>query len=416
MWSAPCSRATSAVRSVEPSSITSTATSSIPSMRRGMLRSVSGRVFSSSRQGIWTTSFMRWRTVARRPAARLTPALHPGAPAALEPELGQVVEDGGSVRAPHEGGAPCRAAGAAASGSSSGGAQGGGQAAEGVVHGHVPPRAASQPCDLEERRAGEGRVRTEGEAPGVELHRPGVVAAVEMEAVAGLQARRARLLALDLPRLVLALIGPLTTSSSLAPARPGAPRRCGKRSAFPFRLASRGRDGGVRASASGKVTKTARPAAQARAPPLRPRRLAAGAVELEAAGRARAGRLRERAGPAAGPAPPPGRPYGPRPEGAGAAADGQPAPGRGPVRPVLHGPASARAARPPPATDSAGSRRRSRGRWRGPPPRAGGSAGHGRGTHTLKRKLITSPSGPRSPCPPGAGCPCRGRPRWSPRP
>ena len=35
-WSAPCARATCDVRSVEPSSMTSTSTTSMPGMARGM--------------------------------------------------------------------------------------------------------------------------------------------------------------------------------------------------------------------------------------------------------------------------------------------------------------------------------------------------------------------------------------------
>ena len=52
-WSTPCSRATSIVRSVEPSSMTSHSTSSKPSTSRGRSRRVAGRVSSSFRQGIW---------------------------------------------------------------------------------------------------------------------------------------------------------------------------------------------------------------------------------------------------------------------------------------------------------------------------------------------------------------------------
>ena len=59
MWSTPCSRATSTVRSVEPSSITSHSTSSIPGISRGRSASVAGSVCSSSKQGIWMMSFMR---------------------------------------------------------------------------------------------------------------------------------------------------------------------------------------------------------------------------------------------------------------------------------------------------------------------------------------------------------------------
>src|SRR5688500_4966932 len=58
MWSTPSSRATSIVRSVEPSSTISHSTVSKPSTARGRSRSVTGRVCSSSRQGIWMISFM----------------------------------------------------------------------------------------------------------------------------------------------------------------------------------------------------------------------------------------------------------------------------------------------------------------------------------------------------------------------
>src|SRR4051812_22694239 len=58
MWSTPFSRATSIVRSVEPSSITSHSTVSKPGTSRGRSRSVTGSVCSSFRQGIWMISFM----------------------------------------------------------------------------------------------------------------------------------------------------------------------------------------------------------------------------------------------------------------------------------------------------------------------------------------------------------------------
>ena len=60
MWSTPRSRATSIVRSVEPSSITSHSTASMPGIDRGRSASVSGSVSSSSKQGIWMMSFMWW--------------------------------------------------------------------------------------------------------------------------------------------------------------------------------------------------------------------------------------------------------------------------------------------------------------------------------------------------------------------
>src|SRR4051794_15101629 len=58
MWSTPCARATSTVRSVEPSSMISHSTASKPGTSRGRSRSVSGSVASSSRHGIWMISFI----------------------------------------------------------------------------------------------------------------------------------------------------------------------------------------------------------------------------------------------------------------------------------------------------------------------------------------------------------------------
>src|SRR3954471_1863066 len=58
MWSTPCSRATSTVRSVEPSSMMSHSTTSTPGMSRGRSASVAGSVASSLRQGIWMMSFI----------------------------------------------------------------------------------------------------------------------------------------------------------------------------------------------------------------------------------------------------------------------------------------------------------------------------------------------------------------------
>ena len=75
MWSTPCSRATSIVRSVEPSSMTSHSTASKPGTSRGRSASVAGRVSSSFRQGIWTMSF-----ITRPSAAGWTGEPRPVAP------------------------------------------------------------------------------------------------------------------------------------------------------------------------------------------------------------------------------------------------------------------------------------------------------------------------------------------------
>ena len=61
MWSTPCARATSIVRSVEPSSMISHSTDSKPSTSRGRSASVTGSVSSSFRQGIWMMSFIATR-------------------------------------------------------------------------------------------------------------------------------------------------------------------------------------------------------------------------------------------------------------------------------------------------------------------------------------------------------------------
>src|SRR5919108_1149365 len=66
-WSTPNSRATSTVRSLEPSSMTSHSTVSKPSTSRGSAASVCGSAPSSLRQGIWMTSFTA-RLSCRNPA------------------------------------------------------------------------------------------------------------------------------------------------------------------------------------------------------------------------------------------------------------------------------------------------------------------------------------------------------------
>src|SRR5918998_690472 len=73
MWSTPCSRATSIVRSVEPSSMISHSTVSKPSTWRGRSRRVTGSVCSSFRHGIWMIGFIgrgigRYRVVTLAPA------------------------------------------------------------------------------------------------------------------------------------------------------------------------------------------------------------------------------------------------------------------------------------------------------------------------------------------------------------
>src|SRR3954453_10521611 len=57
-WSTPHSRATSTVRSLDPSSMTSHSTRSKPSTARGSSVRTWGRVASSFRHGIWMTSFI----------------------------------------------------------------------------------------------------------------------------------------------------------------------------------------------------------------------------------------------------------------------------------------------------------------------------------------------------------------------
>jgi len=118
--SSEVARATSAVPSVDPSSMIRTSTTSIPSMARGMAASVAGSVACSFRQGIWTMSFMRRETVAQPPEPRLARAcrtLHHAAPGGVEAELEEIVEQQG-FRSPaprlrgqgggHHCGAACR--------------------------------------------------------------------------------------------------------------------------------------------------------------------------------------------------------------------------------------------------------------------------------------------------------------------
>src|SRR4051794_12957994 len=90
MWSTPCSRATATVRSTDPSSMTSHSTSSKPSTSRGRSASVSGRVSSSLKQGIWMMSFMVFApaggpTILLGMSAPTLTRSHPGAPAPARP-------------------------------------------------------------------------------------------------------------------------------------------------------------------------------------------------------------------------------------------------------------------------------------------------------------------------------------------
>ena len=57
MCRTPAARATSAVPSVDPSSMTSTSIVSMPGISRGRSRSVDGSVSASFRHGIWMISF-----------------------------------------------------------------------------------------------------------------------------------------------------------------------------------------------------------------------------------------------------------------------------------------------------------------------------------------------------------------------
>ena len=57
-WWTPWARATAAVPSVEPSSMTSSSIASMPGMARGSAASVSGSVDASFRHGIWMISLL----------------------------------------------------------------------------------------------------------------------------------------------------------------------------------------------------------------------------------------------------------------------------------------------------------------------------------------------------------------------
>ena len=70
MCSTPHSRATATVRSVEPSSMTSSSIASMPSIWRGRSAIVAGSVCSSLRQGIWMISFIGGRSGYSRSPAR----------------------------------------------------------------------------------------------------------------------------------------------------------------------------------------------------------------------------------------------------------------------------------------------------------------------------------------------------------
>src|SRR5436190_15489100 len=71
-WSTPWARATSIVRSVDPSSMISHSTRSKPATARGRSPSVAGSCSSSLRQGIWMISFIRRAIVAGRSRPEMT--------------------------------------------------------------------------------------------------------------------------------------------------------------------------------------------------------------------------------------------------------------------------------------------------------------------------------------------------------
>src|SRR5215212_4967102 len=108
-WSMPCSRATSTVRSVEPSSTTSHSTSSTPATSRGSAASVCGSCSSSSLHGIWMMCF----TEVRLPLEHVAyVALAHLAWLAQHPDFGEQVgvagdvEHLGAVATPHRSGLP----------------------------------------------------------------------------------------------------------------------------------------------------------------------------------------------------------------------------------------------------------------------------------------------------------------------
>src|SRR4051794_10211480 len=117
VWSTPSARATSTVRSVEPSSITSHSTSSTPGICRGRSARVAGSWSSSLKQGIWMMSFMGTLRSARCPVRlpeRLMVGLQdvfdvalanllrlPQKPDLGEPLVAAPVEDLADVARPH---------------------------------------------------------------------------------------------------------------------------------------------------------------------------------------------------------------------------------------------------------------------------------------------------------------------------
>src|SRR5712691_1505691 len=200
MWSAPFARATSEVRSVEPSSTTSTSTTSIPGMERGTALRVSGSVTSSLRQGIWTINFMlaaAARTVAQGLAAPLAAAasgrgsaLHGGAPGGVEAELPEVVEDERRLAADRGPGAEGVGRGQRPRGRGLRHPQLRGQAPERVVH-EPAARQLLHPRRELQQRGGAGRAGAEIERPRIQLDRARLALAVQVEAVPALQRRGA---------------------------------------------------------------------------------------------------------------------------------------------------------------------------------------------------------------------------------
>ncbi len=227
-WSAPWARATSAVPSVEPSSMIRTSTTSIPGIARGMAASVAGSVASSFRQGIWTMSFMR-ASATRRPVAdtrnRSTgpgSAVNAGAPGA-PPRPARRSRSGTARRCPGRRAArpaPVRSASSSRAAGPAGGAAG---ASAGVMRrnpsstGAAAASAAIQPA-ISRSEPSRRAVRPEVEGGGIDLQRPrrdrGGGGGSGSRARGSRCGRSARLSIGRCSRVM----GPFTTSSRSAPA------------------------------------------------------------------------------------------------------------------------------------------------------------------------------------------------------
>ena len=219
-WSAPCARATSAVPSVDPSSMISTSTTSMPGIARGMAASVAGSVSALVQaRDLDDELHATRRTVAH---ALRSPRLPARTRRSTAPRQAEYKRNWARLSrtlglAP---GRACAAPPRAAREPGGGGRRGrqrGGDAPEAVVHGDGLREVRHPARDLEQRALAAARRRRGRTWRGRSRPARGRPRRVEMEAEAGLEGGGADVLQRGSSRGGCSrAIGPFTTSSRSA--------------------------------------------------------------------------------------------------------------------------------------------------------------------------------------------------------